>query len=99
MTALNAAPTGQNTLVEPAPQAGRPGPVTLVLGANFAGVNPAAKSTGGGAKPAKHQHAAATGGTVAGGQPAPGGSVGTLQTRNAGASICSGLPPAYNPGG
>lgn len=99
MTALNAAPTGQNTLVEPAPQVGRPGPVTLVLGANFAGVNPAAKSTAVGAKPTKHQRAAATGGTVAGGQPAPSSSAGTVQTRNAGASICSGLPPAYKPGG
>ena len=40
MTALKAVPAGQNTLAEPAPQAGSPGPVTLILGANFAGVNP-----------------------------------------------------------
>ena len=40
MTALKAVPAGQNTLAEPAPQAGRPGPVTLILGADFAGVRP-----------------------------------------------------------
>jgi LCP family protein required for cell wall assembly len=93
MTALKALPAGQNTLVEPAPQDGSPGPVTLVLGADFKGVNPApvVKSTATTAKPSKRHRA------VAG--PGPSSSVGAVQTRNAGADICSGLPPAYNPGG
>jgi LCP family protein required for cell wall assembly len=90
MTALKAAPTGHNTLLQPAPQAGSPGPVTLVLGADFAGVNPAAA--------VKH-HRHATGSTTNAGQPTPSSSAGAVQSRNAGASICSGLPPAYSPGG
>jgi LCP family protein required for cell wall assembly len=93
MTALMATPSGQNTLVEPAPQEGSTGPVTLVLGADFKGVNPAAVVSTTTAKATKHHRRATTG------QPAPSNSAGTVQSRNAGASICSGLPPAYNPGG
>ena len=98
MTALKAPSAGQNTLVEPAPQAGSAGPVTLILGANFAGVNPPAavksavvKHTGG--KRRKHTS------TSVASQPGPSNSAGAVEARNAGASICSGLPPAYAPGG
>jgi len=87
MTALHTFPAGQNTLAEPASQIGTPGPVTLILGANFAGVNPPPAPSPG--KSGKPGHVSATAG-----QTNPGG----IQTRNAGASICSGLPPA-NPGG
>jgi LCP family protein required for cell wall assembly len=101
MTALNGTPAGDNTLGEPAPQAGSAGPVTLVLGANFAGVNPAAAAKV--ASTGKHHRHRSTGSvgasTTVAGQPAPSSSVGAVQSRNAGASICSGLPPAYNPGG
>jgi hypothetical protein len=80
MTALKAAPAAQNLLAEPAPQTGQPGPVTLVIGGDFTGVNaPAAPH------PAASHTAAGGAGT---GGPA------TVQSRNAGASICSGLPAA-----
>ena len=45
MTALKSFPAGQNTLAEPASQVGTPGPVTLILGTDFAGVNPPAPAT------------------------------------------------------
>ncbi len=97
MTALKAAPAGQNTLAEPAPQAGSPGPVTLLLGADFAGVNPAAVQhivTSG--KHRKHGKITGSGTVVVSQSSSP---AGTVQSRNAGASICSGLPPANSPGG
>jgi hypothetical protein len=79
MIALKATPAAQNLLAEPAPQTGQPGPVTLVIGSDFTGVNaPAAPRRAAG-------HAA--GGADTGGQA-------TVQSRNAGASICSGLPAA-----
>jgi LCP family protein required for cell wall assembly len=99
MTALNAASAGQNTLPEPAPQAGSPGSVTLVLGADFAGVNPAAiQKAAGTTTVGKHRkhHTASSSATVTS-QPTPSNSVGAVQTRNAGASICSGLPSAFAP--
>jgi LCP family protein required for cell wall assembly len=96
MTALKSAPAGQNTVLETAPQAGSQGPVTLILGADFAGVNPppvvqpVVKPTVKG----KHRKHSST--SVAS-QPAPSSSAGAVETRNAGASICSGLPAAYSP--
>jgi LCP family protein required for cell wall assembly len=103
MSTLKAASSGENTLPEPNSQAGSPGPVTLVLGADFAGVNPAAiqKASGTTTVGKHHKHKSGTGGSpaTAAGQPAPSNSVGAIQTRNAGASICSGLPSAYAPGG
>jgi LCP family protein required for cell wall assembly len=97
-TALKATPAAQDLLAEPAPQAGQPGPVTLILGGDFAGVNPpAAPHQASGNGKAK----AAAGGGGAGVSPA---SQTTVQTRNAAASICSGLPaanpdPGTPPGG
>jgi hypothetical protein len=91
MAALNKFPAGQNTLAEPAPQEGSPGPVTLTLGADFAGVP----------QPTPTQPAvSASKGTGSSSAPAPGpsSSAGAVESRNAGASICSGLPPAYVPG-
>ena len=91
MTALKTAPAAQNLLREPAPQTGTAGPVTLIIGADFAGVNPPR---------ARHRATAGhgKGGPAAGSGPAP-GSASFVQTRNAGASICSGLPTANpNPG-
>jgi len=100
MTALKAFPAGQNTLAEPAWQVGSPGPVTLVLGADFIGVNPPApvKAT---AKTGKHGKHAKKGASTSSG-PAVSQAIqtgpGAVQSRNAGANICSGLPPAYTPG-
>jgi len=91
MSALTKFPAGQNTLAEPASQLGTPGTITLILGTDFAGVSAPVK-----AKPASktRKH---SGSKPAGSQPASGGA-GSVQSRNAGASICSGLPPAYAPG-
>ena len=89
MTALTSFPAGQNTLAEPALQAGSPGPVTLTLGANFAGVSQAAAP-----QPSASSSKAAS--TPA--PPAPSSSAAAVQSRNAASSICSGLPPAYTPG-
>jgi hypothetical protein len=89
MTALKSFPAGDNTLAEPAGQVGTPGAVTLTLGTDFAGVNP----------PASHHRKAAKNGS--GSAPAVSeasqNGPASVQSRNAGASICSGLPPAYNP--
>jgi LCP family protein required for cell wall assembly len=86
MTALTSAPAAQSLLTEPAPQTGQPGPVTLVLGTDFAGVNPpAAPPPGTAGHHKQHRH--------------PASGAGLVQSRNAGASICSGLPAANpNPG-
>ncbi len=95
MTALTSFPAGQNTLAEPAPQEGSPGTVTLTLGADFAGVKqPAAPAPTTSASKSTGKNSAPT-------APAPAPSTGAsaVQSRNAGASICSGLPPAYTPGG
>lgn len=80
MTGLKATPAAQNLLAEPTPQTGQPGPVTLVIGGDFAGVN----------APAAPRHAG-KGKAAATTSPA---SQTTVQSRNAGASICSGLPQA-----
>jgi LCP family protein required for cell wall assembly len=96
ITRLQGSPSGQNLLGEPTPQAGRPGTVTLVLGTGFAGVKP---------PPARHS-ATRPGHHAAGRRPrrhtSTGGSgnvVPAIQTRNAGAGLCTGLPKANpNPG-
>ena len=91
MTALKAAPAAQNLLPEPTPQTGVAGPVTLIIGSDWVGVaRPTPPHPVGKAGHSKPQRPAAT---------SPGGS-GSVQARNAGASICSGLPAANpNPGG
>ncbi len=89
MTALKSFPAGQNTLIEPASQIGTPGPVTLILGTDFAGVNPPPTTTPA-VKAGKHHHRSAA---------ASGGNAYAVQSRNAAASICSGLPPANPEGG
>jgi hypothetical protein len=94
MKALKSFPAGQNELAEPASQIGTPGPVTLVLGADFAGVtaptvgaSPSPSASGksgsnkGGNKSGSTTVAAANNGPTA------------VQSRNGGANICSGLPP------
>jgi hypothetical protein len=100
MTGLKSFPAGQNTLAEPAWQAGSPGPVTLILGADFAGVNPPAPAATTGTKnhgkKGKGGKGSTSGTSPVVSTPAPG--AGAVQSRNAGASICSGLPPAYAPG-
>jgi hypothetical protein len=97
MTALKSFPAGQNTLAEPAWQVGSPGPVTLILGSDFVGVKQAAPAAhaapGGKSGGTKHRknHRGATGGVTTlstANQSGPG----AVQSRNAGASICSGLP-------
>ena len=90
MTALKVSspskfPAGQNTLAEPAGQIGKPGPVTLILGTDFTGVKPPTahkNATAGAGK--KHKRRARNS--------ASGTGPGAVQSRNAGASICSGLP-------
>lgn len=96
MTRLQGTPSAQNLLAEPAPQAGHPGPVTLTLGTGFAGV-----------KPPPAPHAGSRSGRHGAGRrprrPASTGGAGNvtpaIQTRNAGAGLCTGLPKANpNPG-
>jgi LCP family protein required for cell wall assembly len=94
MTSLRASPAARDLLAEPASQTGTAGPVTLVLGSDFAGVKPPpAPRTGkpGHGKPGRARHAS--------GSASGGGGYGSptfVQSRNAGSSICSGLP-ASNP--
>ena len=83
-TALTAAPAAQDLLAEPAPQRGRAGPVTLILGTGFAGVNPPAAAQPA-ARAGRHRHRR---------QQASAAGPGSVQSRNAGASLCSGLPTA-----
>jgi LCP family protein required for cell wall assembly len=95
MSALTTMPTGQNLLVEPARQIGSPGPVTLTIGSDFAGVKaPAAQSgkSGKSTKPGKKNPGSGSTSTVlsTGGQGGPN----AVQARNAAANICSGLPRA-----
>jgi LCP family protein required for cell wall assembly len=92
MTALKSVPAGQSTLAEPASQIGTHGTITLILGTDFAGVHPAA-----GPKAGKKAGKSGTGGSAAVTSAVASGP-GAVQSRNAGASICSGLPPAYAPG-
>jgi LCP family protein required for cell wall assembly len=107
MTALKVSnasdfPAGDNTLNEPASQIGTPGPVTLILGSDFTGVDKPAPVTP--AKPAKSakkkgQHPQPTASTST---PAVSTAIqngaGAVQSRNAAENICTGLPPAYTPG-
>jgi LCP family protein required for cell wall assembly len=97
MVYLHAFPAAQNLLAEPAPQTGTAGPITLILGADYANftVN----------TPAPHAAKSKTGGTGTGGtsQPATAAATassstgpGAVQARNAGANICSGLPLGNN---
>ncbi len=84
MTALKATPAAQDLLAEPAPQTGTAGPVTLVIGSDFAGMT----------APATPHQSAQSGTGSAPASTAASTSQATVQTRNAGASICSGLPAA-----
>jgi hypothetical protein len=100
MTSLKASPAAQDLLAGPARPTGTAGPVTLVLGSDFAGLTrPPAPRTGkpghgvpGHRKPALAGHASGSA-SGSGGY----GSPAFVQSRNAGSSICSGLP-ASNPG-
>jgi LCP family protein required for cell wall assembly len=96
MTALKAAPAAQDLLAEPAPQTGTAGPVTLILGSGFAGVKRPPKPQAGKPGHGKHGSASGSGGGSSGGSGGSGGygSPTFVQARNAGASICSGLPAA-----
>ena len=100
MTALKSAPVVDNTLAEPAWQAGTAGPVTLILGSDFAGVSaPAARTAARsrGQHGSGHQPKTSSGRGAAAASPSA--TTGTpVQSRNAGASICSGLPPAFSGG-
>ncbi len=99
MTALKSFPAGQNTLAEPAWQVGTPGPVTLILGTDFAGVNPPApqqpattKARGG----KKHKKQTTTSGNTTPVSAAIQDGPGAVQSRNAAANICTGLPHGGN---
>jgi len=94
-TALTSFPGGQNTLPEEVSQTGRPGPVTLILGANFTGVQlPKVTQPAPSATASKGKTGTSGGGTVSAANPGPTSGASKVQSRNAGASICSGLPPA-----
>jgi LCP family protein required for cell wall assembly len=89
MTALKSFPAGENTLAEPAWQVGTPGPVTLILGTDFGGVNRPAPATH---KPRSgHRRTKGSSGVTAVSKAIQNGP-GAVQSRNAGANICSGLP-------
>ena len=92
--ALTKFPAGQNLLAEPTPQIGKPGPVTLTLGSDFAGVKAPAAPTGNSGKstkPGKKSPGSSTSTVLStGGQGGPN----AVQARNAAANICSGLPRA-----
>jgi len=93
MTALISFPAGQNLLVEPTRQIGSPGPVTLTLGTDFAGVKAPSPQAGQSGKPGKKKHSGGGGSSSVlstGGQGGPN----SVQARNAAANICSGLPKA-----
>jgi LCP family protein required for cell wall assembly len=100
MTSLSSFPAGQNTVpADAADQVGSPGPVTLVLGANFAGVHaPQVTQPAPSATASSSKSGSSTGSTVPAANPAPSTGAGAVQSRNAGANICSGLPPAYSSG-
>jgi LytR cell envelope-related transcriptional attenuator/cell envelope-related transcriptional attenuator-like protein len=93
MTSLKASPAAQNLLAAPAPPTGTAGPVTLVLGSDFAGVQRPPKPQHG-----KPGHGRATGSAGSGGAGGY-GSPTFVQSRNAGASICSGLPASNRSSG
>jgi hypothetical protein len=100
MTALKSVPTGQNTVpADATDQVGAPGAVTLVLGADFTGVQaPQVTQPAPSPSPSKGKTGStSTGSTVTAVNPGPTTGAGAVQSRNAGASICSGLPPAYSP--
>jgi LCP family protein required for cell wall assembly len=92
MTALKGTTAGQNLLQEPRNQVGHPGPVNLILGANFAGVNPPApKHTAeAGKSKADKDHKSSSGGTTA--AAASSSQNGAVESRNASENICAGLP-------
>jgi LCP family protein required for cell wall assembly len=97
MTALNTPPASQNLLVPPAPQTGRPGAITLTIGPGFTGVIKPARSSGrvgGHGRSGGHGRRRAR--ARAGGTSSSGGGTGNsaVETRNASANICSGLPKA-----
>jgi hypothetical protein len=89
-TALSNFPAGQNTLADPVNQAGSPGTVTLILGADFAGVNQPAPAA---PTPTAKASKGSAGTTTTPAAPTTGASA--VESRNAGSNICSGLPPAY----
>lgn len=93
MAALKRAPYAQNLLAEPTPQAGTPGPVSLILGSDFAGVDRPARSPSKTSKTGKTGHAKpSTSSAPRSFSSTNLNSPGFVQARNAGASICSGLP-------
>ena len=100
MSALSSFPTGKNTVPDDAAdQIGGPGPVNLVLGANFTGVQaPQVTQPAPSATASSTKSGSSTGTTVPVANPAPSTGASAVQSRNAGADICSGLPPAYSPG-
>jgi LCP family protein required for cell wall assembly len=90
-SSLKAFPAAQNLLAEPAPQQGHFGTITLTLGSDYANfpVNPpTATGQVSVAESSQGKGSGASGGSAAAG----GNGAGAVQSRNAGASICSGLP-------
>jgi LCP family protein required for cell wall assembly len=98
MTRLLAPPSVQDEVAEPAPQTGRPGAVTLIIGPGFTGiVHPAPQSSRHRIKGrARDRDRDRARGQDAGTDFGPGGPSGIadVETRNAAANICSGLPKA-----
>jgi hypothetical protein len=97
MTSLKASPAVQDLLAGPARQTGTAGPVTLVLGSDFAGVKPPPAPPAGKPGHGKPRGAGHPGSSASGG--AGYGSPTFVQSRNAGSSICSGLPASNHNSG
>jgi LCP family protein required for cell wall assembly len=114
MSALNKFPAGNDTLAEPVWQAGKPGVITLTLGADFGGVNTklapetaqAARAAKAGQKTKPGQKTKAgrkstspgSGSGSAGAGSSATTGPGAVESRNAATNICANLPPAYTPG-
>jgi LCP family protein required for cell wall assembly len=91
--------TGDDTVSEPDSQIGTPGPVTLILGSDFTGVDkPAPVKPAKSAKEKGHHPTPAASSSAPAVSTAIQNGAGAVQSRNAAASICSNLPPAYTPG-
>jgi hypothetical protein len=97
MTELRSFPAGENLMVPPHSRLGSWGPVNLYIGADFAGVKPPAPKTtqvlGKGEKK-HHKTTGSQSATEAAANPNSTGP-GSVESRNAAANICSGLPKGF----
>ncbi len=93
-SSLTAFPAAQNLLAEPAAQGGRYGPITLILGDDYANftVKPPPKSPAPTGKKAGKAKKGSTEVSDAAATEAPSTGPGAVQSRNGAENICEGLP-------